>query len=103
MTETLSISQIAETVAENFPGQARIEYVDNPRVELEDHYYNVKHTALVDLGLQPTLLSTTLIDHLFGVVERYKDRVDLAAIMPTVRWRETGRELTQDPRALAQT
>ena len=36
----------------------------NPRVEIYDHYYKVVHTALESLGLQPTLLSTTLIDHL---------------------------------------
>ena len=81
-----------------------IEHVENPRVEAEDHYYNAKHTALVDLGLKPTLLSMTLIDHLFEVVERHKDRVDLAAIMPTVSWRATTSELPQTSTgALAQT
>src|SRR2546423_445709 len=70
MTESMSIKEIAETVANEYPGEATIEHVENPRVELEDHYYNVKHTALVDLGLKPVLLSTTLIDHLFEVVER---------------------------------
>ena len=78
-----------------YPGEAAIEHVDNPRVEIYDHYYNVNHTALVDLGLKPTLLSMTLIDHLFDVVESHKDRVDLAAIMPTVRWGETANELPQ--------
>jgi len=103
-TESLSVRQIAETIAEEFPGEATIETVENPRVELEDHYYNAKHTALVDLGLKPTLLSMTLIDHLFEVVERHKDRVDLAAIMPTVSWRETTSELPQTSTgALAQT
>jgi UDP-sulfoquinovose synthase len=100
-TESLSILQIAETIAREYPGEATIEHVDNPRVELEDHYYNAKHTALVDLGLKPTLLSTTLIDHLFEVVERNKDRVDLAAIMPTVRWRETTSELPRPAGELA--
>jgi UDP-sulfoquinovose synthase len=93
MTETLSVRQIAETVAAEFPGSATIEHVENPRVELEGHYYNVKHSRLEELGLKPTLLSTTLIDHLFEVVERHKERVDLAAIMPTVRWTETSSEL----------
>ena len=46
MTEHLSISQIAETIAEEFPGEVTIEHVENPRVEIDDHYYNVKHTAL---------------------------------------------------------
>src|SRR5579884_2356826 len=99
MTEALSIRQIAETVASEYPnwpsarGEVKIKHVENPRVELEDHYYKVTHTALVELGLKPTLLSTTLIDHLFDVVERHKDRVDLAAIMPTVKWRETTSQL----------
>jgi UDP-sulfoquinovose synthase len=109
MTEALSIRQIAETVASEYPnwphaqGEVKIEHVDNPRVEAEDHYYNVKHTALVALGLKPTLLSTTLIDHLFDVVERYRDRVDTSAIMPTVRWRETTSDLPRTARELAQT
>ncbi len=30
--------------------------VANPRVELEDHYYNAKNTKLQDLGLKPHLL-----------------------------------------------
>ncbi len=103
MTESLSINQIAETIANEFPGAATIDHVENPRVEIYDHYYNVVHTALEGLGLQPTLLSTTLIDHLFDVVERHKDRVDLAAVMPTVRWDTTTSELPQTASALAQT
>jgi UDP-sulfoquinovose synthase len=103
MTEQMSVRQIAETIANEFPGDAVVQHVNNPRVELENHYYNAKHTALEGLGLKPTLLSTTLIDHLFDVVERHKERVDLAAIMPTVRWRETTSELPHTVSALAQT
>src|SRR6201993_1184018 len=104
MTESMSIRQIAETVATGYPGEATIEHVDNPRVEAEGHYYNVKHSRLEELGLNPTLLSMALIDHLFEVVERHKDRVALAAIMPTVSWRATTSELPQTSTgALAQT
>ncbi len=95
MTETLSISQIAQTVAAEYPAEATIKHVKNPRVESEDHYYNVTHSSLEQLGLKPTLLSATLIDHLFDVVERHRDRVDLSAIMPTVRWSDTANELPQ--------
>jgi UDP-sulfoquinovose synthase len=110
MTESMPIRQIAETVSEEYPkwsssngGRVTIEHVENPRVEAYDHYYNVKHTALVDLGLKPTLLSTTLIDHLFDVVERYRDRVDVGAIRPTVSWRETRSELPRSASELAKT
>ncbi len=93
MTESKSVLEIAQTIKEQYPGEVTIEHVENPRVEAEGHYYNVKHSRLEELGLKPTLLSTTLIDHLFDVVERYKDRVDMAAIMPTVKWRATASEL----------
>jgi UDP-sulfoquinovose synthase len=101
MTESKSVLEIAQTIAKEYPSEVTIDHVENPRVELYDHYYNVKHSALEDLGLEPTLLSTTLIDHLFDVVERYKDRVDLAAIMPTVKWRDTTSELPKTSAALA--
>jgi UDP-sulfoquinovose synthase len=92
-TESMSVRQIADTIAKDYPGEATIEEIENPRVELEDHYYNAIHTALVDLGLVPTLLSETLIDSLFGIVEQNQHRIDQAAIQPTVRWRETSSEL----------
>ncbi len=101
MTESLSINQIAETIANEYPGEATIEHTENPRVEIYDHYYNVVHTALEGLGLNPTLLSMTLIDHLFDVVERHRDRVDLAAIRPTVKWAETTSELPRTSSELA--
>ncbi len=101
MTETMSINQIAQTIADEFPGEVTIEHAENPRVESYDHYYNVVHTALESLGLKPTLLSTTLIDHLFDVVERYRDRVDLAAVRPTVKWAETSSELPRTSSELA--
>src|SRR5438270_3961020 len=103
MTESMSINQIAETVAAEYPGEATIEHIDNPRVEAEGHYYNVKHSRLEELGLKPTLLSTTLIDHLFDVVERHKDRVDISAIMPTVDWRATASQLPRTASELTPT
>src|SRR4051812_31125865 len=87
MTESYSVSQLAELVAECFPGPVQVEHLDNPRVEQAEHYYNVKHTGLVGLGLQPHLLSETLIESMFDIVSANKDRVDPAALLPTVRWR----------------
>ena len=87
MTESYSVAQIAEKVAECFPGPVQVEHLENPRVEQAEHYYNVKHTGLVGLGLQPHLLSDTLIDSMFDIVSANKDRVDPAALLPTVRWK----------------
>ena len=86
MTESYSVAQLAELVAECFPGPVQVEHLENPRVEQTEHYYNVKHTGLVGLGLKPHLLSDTLIDSMFDIVAANKDRVDPAALLPTVRW-----------------
>jgi UDP-sulfoquinovose synthase len=94
-TEQLSVREIAETIAANYSKDCTIEAIDNPRVEAEHHYYNPVHTRLLDLGLAPTLLSATLIGHLFEIIERYRERIDPLAILPTVRWRETSNDLSQ--------
>ena len=65
----------------------KVDHLPNPRVEKEDHYYNAKHTKLLELGLQPHLLSETLIGSMFDVISRYKDRVIADHILPATRWR----------------
>ncbi|WP_329063091.1 NAD-dependent epimerase/dehydratase family protein [Amycolatopsis sp. NBC_01480] len=87
MTESLSVSEIAELVAEAFPGPVQIEHLENPRVEQPEHYYNVKHTGLVGLGLEPHLLSDTLIESMFDIVGANKHRVDIDRMLPQVSWR----------------
>jgi hypothetical protein len=49
MTESMSIEQIAKTVTACYPGPSEIEYLHNPRVEQESHYYNVAHTGGTDV------------------------------------------------------
>jgi UDP-sulfoquinovose synthase len=87
ITESLSVQEIAKTVAACSPQPATIEYLDNPRVEDDTHYYNVVHTGLTHLGLQPHLLSDTLLESLFTITAHHAHRVDQTALRPTVRWR----------------
>ncbi|MYW91414.1 NAD-dependent epimerase/dehydratase family protein [Amycolatopsis rubida] len=87
MTESMPVRRIAEVVADRFPGPVQIENLDNPRVEQPEHYYNVKHTGLVGLGLEPHLLSDTLIESMFDIVGANKHRVNDDRLRPTVRWR----------------
>ena len=89
-TEQFSIVELAEKVREagaHHGIEVRIEHLENPRIELEDHYYNAQHTKLLDLGLRPHLLSETLIESMFATIERYRDRVIADHIMPSTRWR----------------
>jgi UDP-sulfoquinovose synthase len=87
MTESMSVLEIAKLVADLHPNEVTVEHLENPRVEAEAHYYNVRHTGLVELGLQPHLLSETLLTSLYAIADRYKHRADPAALRPTVQWR----------------
>jgi UDP-sulfoquinovose synthase len=89
-TEQFSINELAEIVREaalHHGLQAEPVHVENPRVEMEEHYYNATHTKLLDLGLEPHLLSETLIESMFDQMERYKHRVIPDRIDPRTRWR----------------
>jgi len=76
MTEAMSVLDIAKLVADLHPNALEVEHLSNPRVEAEEHYYKVAHTGLVELGLQPHLLSDTLLTSLYRIADRYKHRVD---------------------------
>jgi UDP-sulfoquinovose synthase len=92
-TESFSVQQMAEMVAENYPGATEIDHVEDPRVEHEEHYYRAAHTKLLDLGLVPHLLEPKTINSLLAVADRHRDRIDPEAIRPTVQWRSTASSL----------
>jgi len=89
-TESFSILDLAELVQKagaEVGLDVEIGAVENPRVEQEEHYYNPTHTKLLDLGLRPHLLSAVLVESMFSVIDRFKDRVITDHIMPRDRWR----------------
>lgn len=88
-TEQFSVMELAEEVqraAKHLGYHVEIDNVVNPRKELEEHYYNAKHSKLVDLGLVPTLLSDELVETILHEIERYKDRVVREFIAPRTTW-----------------
>ncbi|MEH2223296.1 NAD-dependent epimerase/dehydratase family protein [Nostoc sp.] len=88
-TEQFSVSDLALMVkkAGNAIGlNVEINHLDNPRVEKEEHYFNAKNTKLLDLGLQPHLLSDSLLDSLLNFAIKYQTRVDHKQILPKVSW-----------------
>src|SRR5271163_2881545 len=92
-TESYSVAEMADLVASEFSGQAVIEKSPDPRVEKEDHYYRAAHTKLLDLGLVPHLLTSSVIQSMLSLAEKYKENIDLEAIRPTVDWRSTESDL----------
>jgi len=93
-TESFSVMQMAELVQRVSPTPVDIaEGLANPRVEHEEHYFHAANTKLLDLGLQPHLLTEDVVAGMLELVERHRDRVDLNAIAPTVQWRKSASTL----------
>ena len=89
-TEQFSVLDLAHKVAEGarkLGWDPIIENVLNPRVEAEEHYYNAKHTRLMDLGLEPHYLSDTLIDGLLQTVAEHRDGVNRRLLYPGHSWK----------------
>ena len=95
-TEQFSVLEIAQMVkiaAKKLGVEVQVDHLPDPRVEAEEHYYNAKHSKLLDLGLEPHFLSHSLLDSLMNIALKYRDRIDTSLIQPHVNWRRTRNEL----------
>ncbi len=90
-TEHFSVLDLAHKVqiaGKQLGLNVEIDHIPDPRVEAEQHYYNAKHSKLIDLGLEPHTLSESLLDSMVNIAVKYRDRVDPALMLPQVNWRE---------------
>ena len=76
-------------------GGAKIIHVEDPRVELQEHYYRAAHTKLLDLGLMPFLLGDELLADLLAIARTHVDRIELSALAPKVQWRTTSSQISR--------
>ncbi len=89
-TEQFSVSELAELVkrsAAELGYEVEVQEFPNPRVEMEEHYYNPAHTKLLDLGLEPHFLGEELVRSMLKTIAVHKDRVIERAIVPRTRWK----------------
>ncbi|MBI5741711.1 MAG: NAD-dependent epimerase/dehydratase family protein [Nitrospirae bacterium] len=90
LTEQFSVNQLAEKVkivGDRLGYNVVIKHINNPRVEKEDHYYNVKYTGLFDLGLKPHYLTDEILESFFAVTDTYKDLINRDAFFRGVSWK----------------
>jgi UDP-sulfoquinovose synthase len=88
----LQLAHLVEHAGKQMGLNVEIDFLSDPRVEAEEHYYNAKHSKLTDLGLKPHLLSESLLDSLIGIAIRYRDRIDPSLFPPQVNWRKPTNE-----------
>ncbi len=88
-TEQFSVAELAEKVraaAFELGIEARIVHAPNPRIEAEQHYYNPKHTKLLELGLMPNLLGPELLRSMLRRIGDHADQIDRDRLQMGVRW-----------------
>jgi UDP-sulfoquinovose synthase len=83
----LELARMVQAAGRKMGLPVEIEHLPDPRVEAEEHYYNAKHSKLLEMGLKPHLLSESLLDSLLNIALRYADRVDRDLFQPRVSWR----------------
>jgi UDP-sulfoquinovose synthase len=83
----LELAHMVKAAGKNIGLKVEIDHLPAPRVESEEHYYNAKHSKLIDLGLQPHYLSESLLDSLLNIAVKYRDRIDQSLFLPRVNWR----------------
>lgn len=89
-TESFSVEELAVKVvaaASTLGIDAHINHVENPRVEKYNHYYNAVNTRLIDLGLEPHLLTEGVLAEILEVARAHAGRVRNELILPNVTWR----------------
>ncbi|WP_226659317.1 NAD-dependent epimerase/dehydratase family protein [Guptibacillus hwajinpoensis] len=89
-TEEFSVLELAEKVqrvAEAKGLNVSIDHLENPRVEKEEHYYHAVNTSLIDLGLEPSLLTDDHISRTLDTALKYKDRVLKENVLPNITWK----------------
>ena len=91
VTEWFSVNELAarvQRVAKGMGIDVEVEHLPNPRVEREDdHYFNVVHTALPELGLEPHLLDDATIEGLIALARENRGRVNASLICNSPSWK----------------
>ena len=88
-TESFSVNELAEQVrrvGNQMDLGVEVNSIENPRKEAEEHYYNPRHSGLLELGLKPHYMTDVVIGQMLEKVVRYGDRIDERKILPRVKW-----------------
>jgi len=96
--EVYDITELAskvQKVAGNLGFNVEIRNLENPRKELEEHYYQPDHQHLLDLGYQPTHDVEAEMRIMLQDLRKYRERIETkrAALIPDVHWDGTRRKV----------
>jgi UDP-sulfoquinovose synthase len=87
--ETFSANDLAgmvKEVGDEMGFNVVVEQIENPRKELEEHYYNPTYQGLIDIGVKPHYLTPEIIREMFNVVADFKGDIRKETIFRGVKW-----------------
>jgi len=89
-TETFTVNDLAEkvqSVGRLIGLDVKINHIENPRDELEKHYYKPQHTGLLDLGLTPVFLTDDVLLNMLKTVVSYNNDIEIQKIYSGTKWK----------------
>ena len=90
-----SVNELANIVKERgekiLGKEVNIERVENPRVEMDQHYYNPENKKLKTMGYSPVGDLRKDIDTILSDVDKFRDRAEAlkGVIQPKTYWRNS--------------
>ena len=89
--EVYDVTELAakvKRVGDRLGLDVEIHNVENPRLEMEEHFYAPDHKHLLDLGYEPTHDVEAEMALMLDDLARYRDRIESCkeVLVPDVRW-----------------
>jgi UDP-sulfoquinovose synthase len=66
--------------------EVTLDHIENPRKEAEEHYYNPRHSGLLEMGLEPNYLTDGVIAQMLEFAIAHKSRIQREQIFRKVKW-----------------
>jgi len=81
-----SLANLTKDVGNKLGLDVKIDHIENPRKEMEEHYYNPTYQGFKDLGVKPNLLTEETLKGIFKIVEKYKLNIRKDLIFNGIQW-----------------
>ena len=89
ITETFSVKDLAKKifkVGNERDHNVKIDHIENPRKESENHYYNPVYQGLLNIGVKPNFLTDEVVNSIFKIVEKYSKNIRKDVIFRGIKW-----------------
>ena len=85
MTETHTLNTLVSLIKDNIEGST-VDYIDNPRKELNANGLKVSNQKFKELGLCSICLDDVGIKEIYDYIIKYNSKINKNCIMPSSKW-----------------